>query len=332
MRHHAARGLYRPSESLVPTLLPAVDLAFRRDMRLSELLSESSLITCLRLPGFAFVTGLVFPSESLESNEGTFFVFGLERASTIDGCFASRRNQQEKLSHADVSPRASALHHVWQRAAFRQNTCSLLLGCRWFLGRGSFFGNSLFGFPLNWWLWCRHVIVRLSCRVPHRKSISLGQFSTFLKLISQLSQENTHSSTLFQLVSPLICSWPLSSWGEITHLYFSSKKKKKSLDVKGHLTKVFVASYSHSFGGRHWRVHLAVSHGLGGKTGIIIIITGNNFPSWRAGLSPVIKFIFAVRQTILHSTLRNGHLGFSRVFFSTWVNQQLQRFVSSQLW
>lgn len=66
-------------------------------MRLSELLSESSLGTCLRLRTcFVFAAGaLASPSESLESNEGTLLAavwdegLGLERASSMDGCFTS---------------------------------------------------------------------------------------------------------------------------------------------------------------------------------------------------------------------------------------------------
>ena len=73
-------------------------------MRLSELQSESSLMACFRLQtGFAFAAGALFSvSESLKSNDGTFLVvvleegLGLERASKIEGCFASRRNNQNQ--------------------------------------------------------------------------------------------------------------------------------------------------------------------------------------------------------------------------------------------
>lgn len=92
------------------TLLPAVVLALMRDMRLSELLSESSLSICLRFViVFPFVTGaLASPSESLESNEGTFLDvvwddgLGLEKASKMDGCFTSIRSEMEKQTMLNV--------------------------------------------------------------------------------------------------------------------------------------------------------------------------------------------------------------------------------------
>lgn len=72
-------------------------------MRSPELLSESSLLTCFRLMAFAFVAaGIASPSESLELNEGPFLGavldegLVLDRASKIDGCFTSKRNEQEK--------------------------------------------------------------------------------------------------------------------------------------------------------------------------------------------------------------------------------------------
>lgn len=83
-------------------MLPAVVLALMRDMRLSEPPSESSLSICLRFKtGFLFATGaLASPSESLESNEGTFLDVvwgdGLEKASKMDGCFTSRKSEKEK--------------------------------------------------------------------------------------------------------------------------------------------------------------------------------------------------------------------------------------------
>lgn len=66
-------------------------LAFRRDIRSPELLSESSLTTFFRFTCLAFVTGaLASLSESPESNEGTRLAgLDLERASTMDGCFTS---------------------------------------------------------------------------------------------------------------------------------------------------------------------------------------------------------------------------------------------------
>lgn len=79
-------------------------MALMRDMRSSEPLSESSLLTCFRFEtALAFVTGaLASPSESLESNEGTFLEvvldegLGLEKASRMDGCFTSMRSEEEK--------------------------------------------------------------------------------------------------------------------------------------------------------------------------------------------------------------------------------------------
>lgn len=48
------------------------------------------------------------------------------------------------------------------------NTCSLLLGCSWFLSSSSLLGCCLLGFTLNWSLGCRHLIIWLSCKVPQR--------------------------------------------------------------------------------------------------------------------------------------------------------------------
>ena len=76
-------------------LATVVFLPLMRDMRSSELLSESSLSRALRLAGAALDGALDEPSESLESNDGIFLVavleagLGLDRASMMDGCFAS---------------------------------------------------------------------------------------------------------------------------------------------------------------------------------------------------------------------------------------------------
>lgn len=86
-------------------------------MRLSEPLSESSLSACFRFEiALPFVTGaLTSPSESLESNEGTFLEvvwddgLGLEKAFRMDGCFTSIRNEVEKQTMLNVQIRGRIL-------------------------------------------------------------------------------------------------------------------------------------------------------------------------------------------------------------------------------
>ena len=120
------------------TLLPAVVLAFRRDMRLSESLSELSLSACFRFrTGFAFVTGaLASPSESLVSNVGTVLAglaglldvaLGFEKTSMMDGCFTSMRNKQEeqtKNTFQFCSPTTMHFNHK-----LTTNICKKLYYC-----------------------------------------------------------------------------------------------------------------------------------------------------------------------------------------------------------
>lgn len=78
-----------------------------RDIRSSESLSESELLTCLRLGtafGLATAGALAPPSELLESTVAAFLDvvldagFGLVKASTMDSCFSSskHKNNQSK--------------------------------------------------------------------------------------------------------------------------------------------------------------------------------------------------------------------------------------------
>lgn len=89
-------------------------------MRSSEPLSDSSLTACFLLRmGFDFATGaLASLSESLESNEGTFLAalleegLGLVRASRMDGCFTSVRNEDEKEITVTMQIRESFLFTI----------------------------------------------------------------------------------------------------------------------------------------------------------------------------------------------------------------------------
>ena len=90
-----------------------VFLALRRDIRSSELLSESSL-SCLRFRAAAW--GLASFSESLDSREGTLLAVVLdvglafERASRMDGCLASGRETGQARRQDQEELLASLLH------------------------------------------------------------------------------------------------------------------------------------------------------------------------------------------------------------------------------